>query len=149
MAQSYVLWALLGMAGYRSGFVTGAWSRAAYRRVAVAGIGAATAAALTKEGAEVVVLDRDVSKVKGLAIACDLNGESMQSSRTSNLIFPVAELIAYVSKWVELAPGDLFFTGTPEGVIFGMPPEKQVWLKAGDKITSVIEKLGELKFTLL
>jgi 2-keto-4-pentenoate hydratase/2-oxohepta-3-ene-1,7-dioic acid hydratase in catechol pathway len=47
-----------------------------------------------------------------------------------------------------LEPGDIIFTGTPSGVIIGMPKEKQVWLKAGDKITSRIEKLGTLKFDL-
>lgn len=46
-------------------------------------------------------------------------------------------------------PGDLFFTGTPEEVILGMPPEKRVWLKAGDKIVTVLEILDELHFTLV
>ncbi len=41
-----------------------------------------------------------------------------------------------------------FLTGTPEGVIAGYPKEKQVWLRAGDRLTSTIEKLGELQFTL-
>ncbi|WP_311972361.1 fumarylacetoacetate hydrolase family protein [Bradyrhizobium campsiandrae] len=45
-------------------------------------------------------------------------------------------------------PGDIIFTGTPEGVIVGMPKEKQVWLKAGDRIISRIEKLGTLKVDL-
>jgi hypothetical protein len=56
--------------------------------------------------------------------------------------------IAYISKYFTLKPGDIIFTGTPEGVIAGYPKEKQVWLKAGDKLTSAIEKLGELQFTL-
>jgi len=47
-----------------------------------------------------------------------------------------------------LEPGDIVFTGTPQGVIAGMPKDKQVWLKKGDKIVSSVEKLGELKFTL-
>jgi 2-keto-4-pentenoate hydratase/2-oxohepta-3-ene-1,7-dioic acid hydratase in catechol pathway len=47
-----------------------------------------------------------------------------------------------------LEPGDIIFTGTPEGVIAGYAKEKQVWLKPGDKITVTIEKLGELKFSL-
>jgi hypothetical protein len=57
-------------------------------------------------------------------------------------------LIAYISKHFTLKPGDIIFTGTPEGVIAGYPREKQVWLKAGDRLTSTIEKLGELQFTL-
>jgi len=47
-----------------------------------------------------------------------------------------------------LQPGDIIFTGTPEGVIAGYPKDKQVWLKAGDKLTTTIEKLGALEFTL-
>ena len=47
-----------------------------------------------------------------------------------------------------LRPGDIIFTGTPEGVISGYPKEKQVWLKPGDRIATSIEKLGELHFTL-
>ena len=44
--------------------------------------------------------------------------------------------------------GDLIFTGTPEGVIAGYPKDKQVWLKAGDRLTNKIDTLGELAFTL-
>jgi 2-keto-4-pentenoate hydratase/2-oxohepta-3-ene-1,7-dioic acid hydratase in catechol pathway len=47
-----------------------------------------------------------------------------------------------------IKPGDILFTGTPQGVIAGMPKDKQVWLKAGDRIACSIEKLGELKFAL-
>jgi len=83
-----------------------------------------------------------------LAIECYVNGERRQSGNTRDMIFNVAAIISYVSQHFTLKPGDILFTGTPEGVIFGMPPEKQVWLKAGDKITSVVEKLGTLTFTL-
>jgi 2-keto-4-pentenoate hydratase/2-oxohepta-3-ene-1,7-dioic acid hydratase in catechol pathway len=83
-----------------------------------------------------------------LKLECYVNGERRQSNNTSDMIFNVATIISYASQHFTLKPGDIFFTGTPEGVIFGMPPEKQVWLKAGDKLTTVIEKLGELKFTL-
>jgi 2-keto-4-pentenoate hydratase/2-oxohepta-3-ene-1,7-dioic acid hydratase in catechol pathway len=48
-----------------------------------------------------------------------------------------------------LEPGDLIFTGTPEGVISGYPKDKQAWLKPGDKLTTTIEKLGELRFSLV
>ena len=83
-----------------------------------------------------------------LAIECYVNGERRQSGNTGDMIFNVPAIISYVSRHLTLEPGDIIFTGTPEGVIFGMPPEKQVWLKAGDKVTSVIEKLGKLTFTL-
>jgi len=83
-----------------------------------------------------------------LRLECSVNGERRQSNNTSDMIFNVAAIISYASQHFTLKPGDIIFTGTPEGVIFGMPPEKQVWLKAGDKVTTVIEKLGELTFTL-
>lgn len=83
-----------------------------------------------------------------LKLECFVNGERRQNSNTSDMIFNVATIISYASQHFTLKPGDLFFTGTPEGVINGMPPEKQVWLKAGDKVSTKIEKLGELKFTL-
>jgi 2-keto-4-pentenoate hydratase/2-oxohepta-3-ene-1,7-dioic acid hydratase in catechol pathway len=47
-----------------------------------------------------------------------------------------------------LKPGDIIFTGTPEGVILGHPKERQVWLKAGDEISCSVENLGELRFEL-
>lgn len=83
-----------------------------------------------------------------LAIECYVNGERRQSGNTGDMIFNVPAIISYASQHLTLDPGDIIFTGTPEGVIFGMPPEKQEWLKAGDKVTSVIEKLGTLTFTL-
>ena len=83
-----------------------------------------------------------------LAIECSVNGEKRQSSNTSDMIFSVAQIIAYASSIFTLKPGDVFSTGTPEGVILGKPEAEQVWLKAGDKITTRIEKLGDLNFTL-
>ena len=56
--------------------------------------------------------------------------------------------MSYISKYMTLKPGDLIFTGTPEGVISGYPKDKQVWLKPGDKLVTSIEKLGDLTFTL-
>jgi 2-keto-4-pentenoate hydratase/2-oxohepta-3-ene-1,7-dioic acid hydratase in catechol pathway len=71
-----------------------------------------------------------------------------QHMSTSLFIFNPQKVISYASKLFALEPGDIIFTGTPSGVIIGMPKDKQVWLKAGDRITSRIEKLGELKFDL-
>jgi 2-keto-4-pentenoate hydratase/2-oxohepta-3-ene-1,7-dioic acid hydratase in catechol pathway len=57
-------------------------------------------------------------------------------------------MLSYISTYWALEPGDIVFTGTPQGVILGYPKDKQVWLKKGDVVVSVVEKLGELKFTL-
>jgi 2-keto-4-pentenoate hydratase/2-oxohepta-3-ene-1,7-dioic acid hydratase in catechol pathway len=84
-----------------------------------------------------------------LNLECYVNGERRQSNNTNDMIFNVKTIISYASQHFTLKPGDIFFTGTPEGVINGKPKEKQVWLKAGDKITTVVEKLGELKFALV
>lgn len=89
-----------------------------------------------------------ISNPNGLKIECRVNGEVRQSSNTSDMVFNCASLIAYISKHFTLSPGDIIFTGTPEGVILGYPKEKQVWLKPGDQVTTSIEKLGTLHFTL-
>ena len=83
-----------------------------------------------------------------LKIETHVNGEVRQSSNTSDMVFNCKQLVSYVSDYMTLRPGDIIFTGTPEGVIVGYPKEKQVWLKPGDKVVSSIEKLGELNFTL-
>ncbi len=90
----------------------------------------------------------DLLDAQSLKIETRVNGELRQSSSTSDMIFNCRQLISFISSYMTLKPGDIIFTGTPEGVILGMPKEKQVWLKAGDKIVSSIEKLGELEFTL-
>ena len=64
------------------------------------------------------------------------------------MIFTCAQIISYCSQIFTLNPGDLISTGTPSGVILGMPEDKQVWLKAGDKVACSVEKLGELRFDL-
>jgi len=55
---------------------------------------------------------------------------------------------SYTSSLFTLKPGDIFFTGTPSGVIAGMAAEKQVWLKPGDQVSCSVEKCGELRFSL-
>jgi len=84
-----------------------------------------------------------------LKIECRANGETRQSSNTSDMIFNCRQIISYISRHITLKPGDIVFTGTPEGVIQGHPKDKQVWLKPGDKIACSLEKLGELKFELV
>jgi 2-keto-4-pentenoate hydratase/2-oxohepta-3-ene-1,7-dioic acid hydratase in catechol pathway len=75
-----------------------------------------------------------------LRIRCLLNGEVVQDSSTSEMVFSVAELIAFVSEAIELEPGDLIATGTPAGV--GMA--RQRYLKPGDEVSVEIEGVGTL-----
>lgn len=85
----------------------------------------------------------DIPDVQALKIEGKLNGEVMQSSNTSKMIFTVAYLISYISQAITLEPGDVIATGTPEGVgYFRKPP---VLLKAGDVFEVVIENLGVLR----
>lgn len=84
----------------------------------------------------------------GLAIEFRVNGETRQSSDTSDFIFNCRQMVSYISRILTLEPGDIIFTGTPEGVIQGKPPDKRVWLKAGDKLACSLARLGELTFEL-
>jgi 2-keto-4-pentenoate hydratase/2-oxohepta-3-ene-1,7-dioic acid hydratase in catechol pathway len=89
-----------------------------------------------------------VGDPNNLNIETHVNGEQRQSSNTRLMIFSPQKLIAYISKMWTLEPGDIIWSGTPEGVIVGYPKDKQVWLKPGDEIVSTIEKLGALKMKL-
>ena len=89
-----------------------------------------------------------VGDPNNLKIETRVNGELRQSSTTSDFIFNTQQIVSYISKYFTLQPGDLIFTGTPQGVILGYPTNKQVWLKPGDKLVSSIEKLGDLAFSL-
>jgi 2-keto-4-pentenoate hydratase/2-oxohepta-3-ene-1,7-dioic acid hydratase in catechol pathway len=89
-----------------------------------------------------------VEDPNNLNIECRVNGETRQHSNTSSLVYNPEFLVSYISRHFPLDPGDLIFTGTPPGVILGMPKEQQVWLKAGDQIACSVGNLGELRFTL-
>jgi 2-keto-4-pentenoate hydratase/2-oxohepta-3-ene-1,7-dioic acid hydratase in catechol pathway len=91
----------------------------------------------------VLVTPDEVSDPHKLGIRLRLNGQTMQESSTSQLIFGVDELIAYVSQVFTLEPGDLIFTGTPPGV--GMARKPPVWLKPGDSVEVEIDQLGTLR----
>jgi 2-keto-4-pentenoate hydratase/2-oxohepta-3-ene-1,7-dioic acid hydratase in catechol pathway len=89
-----------------------------------------------------------VGDPQNLKIECWVNGEIRQSSNTSDMIYSCADLVSYASQHMTLQPGDIIYTGTPEGVINGKPPDAQVWLKPGDKVVTQIEKTGKLEFDL-
>lgn len=78
-----------------------------------------------------------------LELSCALNGEEMQRSRTSHMIFGVPALIEHLSAILELWPGDLIFTGTPSGV--GVARKPQRFIQAGETLVSQIEGLGEIR----
>ena len=84
----------------------------------------------------------EISDPQALWIRCTLNGEVMQASSTAEMIFSVAEVIAFASLTMTLEPGDLIATGTPAGV--GFTREPPVFLEDGDEVTVEIEGLGAL-----
>ncbi|WP_342601732.1 fumarylacetoacetate hydrolase family protein [Peribacillus sp. FSL E2-0159] len=90
----------------------------------------------------VVVTHDEVGDPHNLAISLELNGEIMQDSNTSNLIFTVPKIISFLSQSMTLKPGDLIATGTPPGVGMGRNPK--IWLKNGDRMNVSIERIGTL-----
>ena len=80
---------------------------------------------------------------------CELNGETVQSAITSDMIFPCFEAVSEASKYFPLSPGDLLFTGTPSGVILGRKREDRVWLKPGDVVKVTIDGIGTLTTPLV
>jgi 2,4-diketo-3-deoxy-L-fuconate hydrolase len=90
----------------------------------------------------------EVGDPQNLDMWLDLNGKRMQTGNTRTMIFGVAELVAYVSRFMTLEPGDLITTGTPPGVGMGQKPEP-FYLKPGDVIRLGIEKLGEQQQTVV
>jgi 2-keto-4-pentenoate hydratase/2-oxohepta-3-ene-1,7-dioic acid hydratase in catechol pathway len=84
----------------------------------------------------------EVPDPQALRIRATVNGEVLQDSSTSLMIFSVAEIVAYVSRAITLEPGDLIATGTPAGV--GAFRDPQIWLRPGDEVTIEIDGLGAL-----
>ncbi|GAB3528727.1 fumarylacetoacetate hydrolase family protein [Phytohabitans suffuscus] len=82
-----------------------------------------------------------------LALRCTVNGEVMQDGNTSSMVFPIPELIAYLSAVCTLLPGDLIFTGTPPGVGMGRKPPR--YLAPGDVMETTIEGLGTMRHRLI
>ncbi len=88
-----------------------------------------------------LVIDPDL-RCDDLRVRSFLNGEQMQDSTTAKMIFPVAELIRYLSEQFTLRPGTVILTGTPEGVGFARKPPR--FLRPGDEIAVEVEGVGRL-----
>jgi len=84
----------------------------------------------------------EVGDVQTLGMWLDVNGQRMQTGNTATMVFGVAALVSYVSRFMALHPGDIITTGTPPGVGMGQKPAP-VYLKPGDRIRLGIDKLGE------
>ncbi|XP_053480240.1 fumarylacetoacetate hydrolase domain-containing protein 2 isoform X2 [Ictalurus furcatus] len=85
--------------------------------------------------------------VHNLGIRCLVNGDVVQDSNTSQLIFKTEKVVAWVSQFVTLYPGDVFLTGTPPGVgVFRKPP---IFLKTGDVVECQIEGIGSIRNTVV
>jgi len=93
-----------------------------------------------------LVTPDEAGPADAIGIQLTLNGETMQSSSTADLIFSIPELIADLSSLMTLEPGDVVATGTPEGV--GMSRQPRVWLAAGDEIAIESPTLGRLETTI-
>jgi len=85
----------------------------------------------------------EIPNPNALAISTTLNGERVQASNTSDMIFDVPTLIEYLSGSTTLVPGTVILTGTPQGVGMARKPTPR-WLRAGDTVTVEIEKIGRL-----
>jgi 2-keto-4-pentenoate hydratase/2-oxohepta-3-ene-1,7-dioic acid hydratase in catechol pathway len=89
-----------------------------------------------------------VGDPNSLRLECRVNGEQRQDWNTNDMIFNCRQMISFASRMMTIKPGDIFFTGTPHGVVFGKPKGEQLWLKPGDRVVCSVEKLGELAFSL-
>jgi len=83
----------------------------------------------------------EVPDPQALAMYLDVNGKRMQDGNTSTMVYGVAHVVAYLSQFMSLQPGDIISTGTPPGVGLGMKPQP-VYLKAGDRMELGIDGLG-------
>ncbi|MGB0497725.1 MAG: fumarylacetoacetate hydrolase family protein, partial [Rubricella sp.] len=82
----------------------------------------------------------EVADPQNLALTLDVNGERLQAGSTRTMVFPVARVVSYLSRFMTLDPGDVIATGTPPGVGMGMSPQR--YLAAGDTVELEVEGLG-------
>lgn len=83
----------------------------------------------------------EIADPQALSMWLDVNGEAMQRGSTSTMVFGVAHLVSYLSRYMGLQPGDIISTGTPPGVGLSRTPQK--FLRQGDVVTLGVEGLGE------
>ena len=83
----------------------------------------------------------------GLKIECRLNGATMQSDSTSSMLFPIRDLLVYISQGITLEPGDIILTGTPSGV--GHARKPPVWMRHGDICEVSVEGIGTLRNSIV
>ena len=95
-------------------------------------------------GPWLVTADELPDAAKGLKIESRLNGNVMQSDNTDNMMFPVVEMLVYITQGITLEPGDVIFTGTPSGVGHARKPNP-VWMKNGDTVEVEIQGVGTLR----
>jgi 2-keto-4-pentenoate hydratase/2-oxohepta-3-ene-1,7-dioic acid hydratase in catechol pathway len=89
-----------------------------------------------------LVTSDEIPDPQTLPIRCVVNGQILQESNTSKMIFGVRELIWFISRGITLEPGDVISTGTPHGVGFARKPP--IFLKAGDQVVVEIDGVGRL-----
>lgn len=94
----------------------------------------------------VVVTPDEIDPVAGVEVICRINGETVQHGNTRTLVFDSAALLAYISTFTVLRPGDLVLTGTPGGVGMGMTPPR--FLADGDVVNTEIPGIGSLHNTV-
>ena len=94
-----------------------------------------------------LVTPDEIADPQHLALWMDVNGERIQNANTHTMIFPVRRLVAEVSRYMALEPGDIITTGTPPGVGLGFRPPR--YLKAGDTMRLSVEGLGEQRQTVV
>ena len=95
-----------------------------------------------------LVTSDEVGDPQKLGLWLDVNGKRMQTGSTSTMVFSCKQLVAYVSRFMTLEPGDLITTGTPPGVGSGKKPTP-IFLRAGDVMTLGVDKLGEQRQTVV
>ena len=88
-----------------------------------------------------LVTPDEVGDIDNLGLWLDVNGKRMQTGNTSTMVFKIPYMLAYITNFMVLEPGDVVTTGTPPGVALGM--KEPQWLKAGDEVTLGIDRLGQ------